>query len=119
MMRLLILSCFALGCLVACDDSERRRVELESKYHALANRCLAVGMRLGDASQCLLADTTAQDFTYSDMIVECTGGGWFQGPQICGTINIYYEWREGPGNSVITGWRVGTEERRLQKGFAR
>jgi hypothetical protein len=119
-MRLAVLICFVIGCLVACDDGERRKEELESKYRELAKRCLAVGMQLGDAWQCLAdAGATAQYYTYSDTIIECTGGGWFEGPEICGGIVIRYEWREDFPSSVITGWQVDARERTLQKGFAR
>jgi hypothetical protein len=119
-MRLCVLSCFALGCLVGCDDGERRKEELESKYRDLAKRCLAVGKQFGDAWQCLTdAGATAQYYTYSDIINECTGGGWFEGPQICGGIAIYFEWREDFPSSVITGWKVHAAERKLQEGFAR
>jgi hypothetical protein len=77
-------------------------------------------MQLGDAWQCLAdAGATAQYYTYSDTIIECTGGGWFEGPEICGGIVIRYEWREDFPSSVITGWQVDARERTLQKGFAR
>jgi hypothetical protein len=119
-MRLAILTSIALCCLVACDDGERRTEELESKYQELAKRCLAVGMKFGDAWQCLsAAGATAQYYTYSDTITECTGGGWFEGPEICGGIVIRYEWRDDFPSSMITGWLVDVRERSQQKGFAR
>lgn len=119
-MRTAILGGLALCCLAACDDGEQRTAELERKYHELAKRCLAVGQEFRAAWECLSdAGATAQYYTYSDIISECNGGGWFEGPQICGGITIQLDWREDLPSSVITGWQVSAAERSLQKGFAR
>ena len=106
----------ALGGLLACDDGDRRKEALERKYREIAKQCVTVGGKLDTVSRCL-TEKDVGAFYGPELLMECSGGSWFEASRICGGIVLTVDWRETPERSSITGWRVVVETRSNQAGW--